>query len=278
MAPAYALLASLAWGVGDFMGGLKSRLMPALVVMAVSQPFGLVALVIAVAVRGTGPPGPEVAWAALAAVFGTLGLVAFYRGMAAGAISVVVPLAAVAAGIPVIWGLTQGDHVSFLQEVGFVAALGGGLMASLERGATRRQFAAGTGWALLALLGFGGYFIPLHASAAHDWLWPSLIFRAVSVTLVWSALLLTRQRQRVRGVRPHLVVLAAIGLLDTGGNTLFAAASASHGLLSVVSVLASLYPAVTVLLARFALGERVERSQNIGILVTLAGVVLISAG
>ncbi len=278
MAPAYALLASLCWGVGDFMGGLKSRLMPALVVMAVSQPFGLVALVIAVAVRGTGPPGPEVAWAALAAVFGTLGLVAFYRGMAAGAISVVVPLAAVAAGIPVIWGLTQGDHVSALQEVGFVAALGGGLMASLERGASRRQFAAGTGWALLALLGFGGYFIPLHASAAHDWLWPSLIFRAVSVTLVWSALLLTRQRQRVRGVRPHLVVLAAIGLLDTGGNTLFAAASASHGLLSVVSVLASLYPAVTVLLARFALGERVERSQNIGILVTLAGVVLISAG
>ena len=278
MAPAYALLASLCWGVGDFMGGLKSRLMPALVAMAVSQPFGLVALAIAVAVRGTGPPGPEVAWAALAAVFGTLGLVAFYRGMAAGAISVVVPLAAVAAGIPVIWGLTQGDQVSFLQEVGFAAALGGGLMASLERGATRRQFAAGTGWALLALLGFGGYFIPLHASAAHDWLWPSFIFRAVSVTLVWSALLLTRQRHHVRGVRPHLVALAAIGLLDSGGNTLFAAASASHGLLSVVSVLASLYPAVTVLLARFTLGERVERSQNIGILVTLAGVVLISAG
>ncbi len=98
------------------------------------------------------------------------------------------------------------------------------------------------------------------------------------MTLVWSALLLTRQRRRVRGVRPHLVALAAIGLLDSGGNTLFAAASASHGLLSVVSVLASLYPAVTVLLARFALGERVERSQNIGILVTLAGVVLISAG
>jgi drug/metabolite transporter (DMT)-like permease len=276
VAPAYALLASLCWGVGDFMGGLKSRLMPALVVMAVSQPFGLVALAIAVGVRGTGPPGPEVWWAALAAVFGTVGLVAFYRGMAAGAISVVVPLAAVAAGIPVIWGLAHGDHVSFIQEIGFVAALGGGLMTSLERGAARPQFAAGTGWALLALLGFGGYFIPLHASATHDWLWPSLIFRAVSVTLVWSALLLTRQR--ARGVRPHLLVLAAIGLLDTGGNTLFAAASASHGLVSVVSVLASLYPVVTVLLARFALGERVERMQDVGVLVTLAGVVLISAG
>jgi drug/metabolite transporter (DMT)-like permease len=276
VAPAYALLASLTWGVGDFLGGLKSRLMPALVVMAVSQPFGLAAAAIAVAVRGSGPPGPEVAWAALAAVFGTAGLVAFYRGMAAGAISVVVPLAAIASGIPVIWGLAHGDNVSFLQDVGFVAALGGGLLASIERGGQRARFASGTGWAIVALVGFGFYFIPLHASATHDWLWPSLVFRATSVTLVWSSLLLTRQR--ATGVRPHLAVLAVVGLLDTGGNTLFAAASESHGLLSVVSVLASLYPVVTVLLARFVLGERVERTQELGIVVTLAGVVLISAG
>jgi len=67
VAPAYALLASLAWGVGDFLGGLKSRVMPALLVMAASQPFGLAALAVAVAVRGTGPPGPEVAWAATVA-------------------------------------------------------------------------------------------------------------------------------------------------------------------------------------------------------------------
>jgi drug/metabolite transporter (DMT)-like permease len=276
VAPAYALLASLTWGVGDFLGGLKSRVMPALVVMAVSQPFGLAAAAIAVAVRGSGPPGPEVAWAALAAVFGTAGLLAFYRGMAAGAISVVVPLAAIASGIPVIWGLAHGDNVSFLQDVGFVAALGGGLLASIERGGQRARFASGTGWAIVALVGFGFYFIPLHASATHDWLWPSLVFRATSVTLVWSSLLLTRQR--ATGVRPHLAVLAVVGLLDTGGNTLFAAASESHGLLSVVSVLASLYPVVTVLLARFVLGERVERTQELGIVVTLAGVVLISAG
>jgi len=276
VAAAYALLASLAWGFGDFLGGTKSRVMPVLVVMAVSQPFGLVAAAIAVAVRGSGPPGPEVAWAALAGVMGTLGLVAFYRGMAAGAISVVVPLAAAAAGIPVIWGLAQGDSVSFLQELGFVAALGGGLMTSLERGGDRARFASGTGWAVLALLGFGGYFIPLHASATHDWLWPSLVFRSTSVTLVWTAVLLSRQS--VRGVRPHLAALAVVGLLDTGGNTLFAAASESHGLLSVVSVLASLYPVVTVLLARHVLRERVERSQELGVIVTLAGVVLISAG
>jgi drug/metabolite transporter (DMT)-like permease len=276
VAPAYALLASLAWGVGDFFGGLKSRVMPALVVMGMSQPFGLAALGIAVAISGRGPHGPEVAWAALAAVFGTTGLAAFYRGMAAGAISVVVPLAAVASGIPVIWGLTQGDKVSFLQEIGFVAALGGGLMASIERGGQRPAFARGTGWALLALLGFGAYYVPLHASAAHDWLWPSFVFRATSVTMVWTLLLLTRRRPA--GTRPHLLALAAVGLLDTGGNTLFAAASSSHGLLSVVSVLASLYPAVTVLLARFVLGERVQRTQDVGVVVTLAGVVLISAG
>jgi len=276
VAPAYALLASLAWGVGDFLGGLKSRVLPALVVMGCSQPFGLAAVAIAVAVRGSGPPGVEVLWAIPASLSGTIGLVGFYRGLEAGAMSVVAPLAAVAAAIPVIWGLTQGDHVSFLQELGFVAALGGGVLASLERGGTRARFATGTGWAVIAMLGFGFYFVALHASATHDWLWPSFIFRATSVGLVWSTLLVTRQR--VQGIRPHLGALVAIGLLDTGGNTLFAAASNAHGLVSVVSVLASLYPAVTVLLARFALGERVQRSQDVGVLVTLAGVVLISAG
>ena len=276
MAALLALAASLSWGVGDFLGGVKARVLPSLLVMAASQPFGLAALGVAVAVRGTGIPGPEVAWSALAAVAGTVGLFAFYRGMAAGAMSVVVPLAAVAAAIPVIWGLAQGDRVSFLQELGFVAALGGGLMTSLERRGDRARFASGTGWAVLALLGFGCYYIPLHASATHDWLWPSLIFRAVSVTLAWAALLLSRQR--VRGVRSHLAALAAIGLLDTGGNTLFAAASSSHGLLSVVSVLASLYPVITVLLARLMLGERVQRTQDAGVLLVLVGVVLITAG
>ena len=274
-----ALAASLAWGFGDFLGGVKSRELPALVVMGASQPFGLVVLVVMVAVRGTGPPGAEIAWAALSATLGTIGLAAFYRGMAAGAMSVVAPIASVAAGFPVVWGLVQGDKVSFLQELGFVAALGGSLMASLERGGgggERRRFAAGAGWGVLAMLAFGGYYVPLHMAAQHDWLWPSLVFRMTSVTIVWSALLVSRAR--LGGVRPHLAVLAAVGVLDTGGNVFFAAASSTHGLLSVVSVLASLYPVATVLLARLALGERVQFSQDVGVVVTLAGVVLISAG
>jgi uncharacterized membrane protein len=275
LAPGLALGASLAWGVGDFLGGVKSRALPALVVMALSQPFGLAALVVAVAVRGEGPHGPEVAWAALAALLGTSGIVAFYRGMAAGAISVVVPIAAVGSGIPVVWGLIQGDPVSFLQELGFVAAIGGSVLTSVERG-ERPRLAAGAGWGVLAMLAFGAYFVPFHAAARHDWLWPSLLFRIVSVSLVFSALLVSRTTPR--GIRPHLGALVAIGLLDTGGNVLFAAASSRHGLLSVVSVLASLYPVVTVMLARLVLGERLQLTQNFGAVTTLTGVVLISAG
>jgi drug/metabolite transporter (DMT)-like permease len=277
LAPLLALGASLSWGTADFLGGLKSRLFSPLAVMAVSQPFGLVALGIAVAARGSAPPGAEVAWACLSAVLGTLGLAAFYRGLAVGSMSVVAPIAAVAAGIPVAWGVAiSGDRLSGLQAIGIVAAIGGAVVAALERDAGGARIAAGVGWAALAMLGFGGYFVPLHAAAAHDWLWPAFLFRCTSVPLVW--LLLYARRGRVRGTRSQLVPLATVGLLDTGANALFAAASTRHGLLSVVSVLASLYPVVTVLLARHLLGERVQRTQDFGVAITLVGVVLITAG
>lgn len=277
MAAFLALAASLSWGVGDFLGGVKARVIPSLMVMAASQPFGLAALGIAVAVRGTGIPGDEVAWAALSALLGTVGLFAFYRGMAAGAISVVAPIAALSAGIPVIWGIAvSGNHVSGLQAIGFIAAIGGSVAASLELQPERRRVAAGVGWAVFAMFAFGAYYIPMHAASTQDWLWPAFLFRCTSVTIVWSVVLI--KRLRPTGLRPHLAALIAIGFLDTGGNALFAAASSSHGLLSVISVLASLYPVVTVLLARMLLGERVQRTQDAGVLLVLVGVVLITAG
>jgi len=277
LAALLALCASLSWGVGDFLGGVKARVLPSLTVLAVSQPFGLAALGIAVVVRGTAVPGGEVAWSALAAVFGTIGLFSFYRGMAVGAITVVTPIAAVAAAIPVIWGVAvSGDHIDGLQAIGFVAALGGSVAASLELRPERTQVAAGVGWAVLAMLCFGAYYIPMHAASTQDWLWPAFLFRCTSVTLVWSVVLARRARPTT--LRGHWAALIAIGLLDTGGNALYAAASSSHGLLSIVSVLASLYPVVTVLLARILLGERVERTQDAGVLVVLVGVVLITAG
>jgi uncharacterized membrane protein len=277
LAALLALCASLSWGVGDFLGGVKARALPALTVLAASQPFGLAALGVAVAVRGTGIPGDEVGWAALSALFGTVGLFAFYRGMAVGAITVVTPIAAVAAAIPVIWGVAvSGDHIDGLQAIGFVAAVGGSVAASLERRPERTQIAAGVGWAVLAMLMFGGYYVPMHAASSQDWLWPAFLFRCTSVTLVWAVVL--ARRSWPSGLRTHWPGLIAIGVLDTGGNALFAAASSAHGLLSVVSVLASLYPVVTVLLARLMLGERVQRTQDAGVLVVLVGVVLITAG
>ena len=163
--------------------------------------------------------------------------------------SVVAPIAALAAGIPVIWGVAvSGNHVSSLQAVGFAAAIGGSVAASLELRPERRQIAAGVGWAVLAMLAFGAYYLPMHAASTQDWLWPAFLFRCTSVTLVWSIVLV--RRAWPTGLRGHWLALIAIGFLDTGGNALYAAAASSHGLLSVVSVLASLYPVVTVLLAR----------------------------
>ena len=206
MAALLALAASLSWGVGDFLGGVKARVLPSLTVLAVSQPFGLAALGVAVAVRGAGIPGDEVAWAALAAVFGTVGLFAFYRGMAAGAMSVVTPIAALAAGIPVIWGVAvSGDQVSSLQAVGFAAAIGGSVAASLELRPERGQIAAGVGWAVLAMLAFGAYYLPMHAASTQDWLWPAFLFRCTSVTLVWSIVLV--RRAWPTGLRGHWLAI-----------------------------------------------------------------------
>jgi drug/metabolite transporter (DMT)-like permease len=271
---ALALAAAASWGVGDFLGGLKSRSLSPIAILIVAQPIGLALLAIWVAARGEGLPGSSVLWACLAAVLGTTGLVAFYRGMAAGALSIVAPIAGAGAAIPVIWGLARGDHPSGLQELGFVAAFAGVILASFERRPQATRLAAGAGWAVIAMLAFGAYYIPMHAASHGDFLWAAFVFRLTSTTLIACAWLVLRPR---RARRADLPVLASIGVLDTGGNVFFAAAS-SRGLVSVVSVLASLYPVVTVLLARAVLHERVHRSQELGIALALGGIVLISAG
>jgi drug/metabolite transporter (DMT)-like permease len=275
LAAVLALGASLSWGIGDFFGGIKSRVLHPLAIMAVSQPIGLGLLAVAVAVRATAPPGPDVAWALLAAVFGTTALAAFYRGMAVGAITIVAPIAGAGAAIPVVVGLATGDRPSALQGAGFAAAIVGVVLSSWERSPGRSRWAAGAGFGIVAMVGFGLYFVFLHMASGDDFLWPAFLFRVVSVSLVWGALLFIRPG--TGGIRAAWPVLIAIGVLDTGGNTLFAAASA-HGSVSVTSVLASLYPVVTVLLARYRLRERVHRLQELGIALTIAGIVLVSTG
>jgi drug/metabolite transporter (DMT)-like permease len=275
LAAPLALGASASWGFGDFLGGVKSRTLHPLAILAVSQPVGLAVLGVVVAVRATAPPGAEVAWAAPAAVVGTIGLAAFYRGMAVGAISIVAPIAGAGAAIPVLVGVLRGDRPSLLQGVGFAAAIAGVVLTSWERRPDQSWFAAGAGFGLISMVAFGCYFVFLHQASGDDFLWPAFLFRVVSTSLVWVALLVLRPA--VHGVGGAFLMLALIGLLDTGGNTLYAAAS-SYGALSVTAVLASLYPVVTVLLARYRLRERVHRLQELGIALTIAGIVLVSTG
>lgn len=275
LAAVCALGASLAWGLGDFLGGLKSRTVPLLVVMLGAQVSGVIGIAIVVAVAGNGPPGRAVLWASLAALFGTLGLASFYRGMAVGSISIVAPIAAVAAVVPVTFGIATGDAVSTGHLLGFALALGGVALASFEQSPTgSARMAAGVPWAIAAVVGFGGYYVPMHRASEQDFLWAALVFRGTAGLLTLAAWLAFRPP--LGAARGSLRTIALIGLADTAGNVLFAAA-ASRGDVSVVSVLATLYPVTTIALAAIVLSERIDRLQRFGVAAALAGVVLLSA-
>ena len=268
-----ALGASLAWGFADFFGPLVSRTLGSLRVLFWAQVGGVLAIGLAVAVRGQGPAGWAVLFAIAASVGGMLGLFAYYRGMQQGAMSVVAPIAGVSAIVPVIFGIATGDNPSLVQVVGIACALVGVGLASIEHHEGSRRVAAGAGLALLAAVGFGFYFPWMHAAGKVDFWWASLVFR--STALLMLAAVVAARHTPLR-LRPRdLVVAGAVGVGDTIGNFLFAASS-GHGLVSLTSVLASLYPVVTVLLAATVLHERVARLQKAGIVLTLTGVVLIS--
>jgi drug/metabolite transporter (DMT)-like permease len=159
--------------------------------------------------------------------------------------------------------------------VGIVCALLGVALASREPGENDRRLAAGVGLAILAAIGFGFYFPFMHVAGDENPWWASLIFRCVSTLVILTAVLARRPPLRVGRVDLGIVVL--VGLGDMMGNLLFAASS-GHGLVSVTSVLASLYPIVTIALARIVLQEHVAGSQRVGIALTLTGVALIAAG
>jgi drug/metabolite transporter (DMT)-like permease len=271
---ALALGASLTWGFADFFGPLKGRTLGALRVLVYVQLGGLVVIALIVGIRGKGPADLGALFAIPAAISGTLGLYAYYRGMAVGAMSIVAPIAGISAGVPVMFGIATGDRPSLWQWLGIAAALGGVFLASREPG-RGGKVAAGVGLALLAAVGFGGYFPPMHAAGHADFWWASLFFRMTSSSIILAAVAIRRPSLSVAPIQVPL--LALIGIGDMLGNLLFAAASTS-GLVSITSVLASLYPIVTVVLARLVLRERVARAQEAGIALTLAGVALISAG
>jgi drug/metabolite transporter (DMT)-like permease len=273
-----ALAASLCWGVGDFIGGSKSRVLPVLVVLVCSQLVGLVWIgAVALIAEDPVPGTREIVLAALSAVAGTAGLVCFFRAIAIGKMSLVVPIAATAAVVPVIVGIATGDRPGPLQLAGMVVALGGAVMASREPGeeGERGSLAAGVLLAALSALFIGFFFLAIDGASDGGAVWASLVNRITSVTLLLLAAAVVRPK--LATARPHLPALALAGTLDVSANLLFAAAT-TEGLISLVSVAGSLYPVITVLLARLLLKERVHRVQEVGVVAALGGIVLIAAG
>jgi drug/metabolite transporter (DMT)-like permease len=275
VAAALALGASLAWGTGDFLGGRAARVIHVLTVLAVSQLVGLVAVFCwALLSSDAFPPVGDVAAAAAAGVGGAVGLAALYRGMAIGAMGVVAPISALAPLIPLVVGIAGGERPSAVQLLGTALALAGVAVLSRDPG-ERRGRATGTGLALVAAAGFGSYFVFLDSAADTGVPWAVTIARATAAGLAVAAAL--RVSASLRPPLPVLPALAAIGLADVSANVLFGLAS-TRGLLAVVSVLASLYPVVTVALARIVLGERLAVSQRLGGAGAIGGAALVAAG
>lgn len=280
LAVALGLGSSLAWGVADFLGGLASRRMAVLWVLAVSQVAGLALVAVAVLVHGEGPPAARyLVFGALSSVVGVGALGAFYRGLSVGAMAVVAPISSTAAVIPVVAGVAAGERPSSLQLGGIVAAVAGIVLASRERvvehEAGGARVARGAGLALLAALGFGFFFVLIDAASEGDVFWALLSNRLMGVAML---VILVAALRPAAGLRERdWPTLAVIGLLDVGANAMFAAAS-TQGLVSIVGVCGSLYPVVTVLLARLVLGERVRALQLAGVALALSGVMAIAAG
>lgn len=267
-----ALLASLLWGTADFLAGRASRVHPAAMVALVGQAMGLTALALVLLVRGA--DGGAVAGGALSGLFGAAAVLSFYRALALGTMSIVAPIVATSAIVPVLAGvLLDGERPGGLQWVGIAVALTGVVLASREHdGTTAVDSAKAIRLALAAAVLIGCALVFLDAAAEHDALTGVGVARAVSVPILVVVALQARARVPWRTVPS----LAVIGLLDTGANTAFAIAT-TGGLLSLVAVLGGLFPVVTVALAYLLLHERLLGIQRTGVLLALAGIPLISA-
>jgi drug/metabolite transporter (DMT)-like permease len=279
MAILLALLSAAAWGVSDFCAGLGSRDLGAARVTVAAQTLGLLTAGVAVLLfHGAGARASALEWGALSGVGSAVGTLALYHGLAVGRMTVVATLSGVlAAVVPVIVGLVLGNTLSLAAALGIAIAVPAILLVSW-RPEPHGDLGPGAGvpYGLLAGLGFGLLFIALDRAGTHSGAWPLIPGQLVSVLLILPfALRGLRQRARVsRG--PILLALAA-GLLSGTANLLFLAAT-GHGELAIVAVLAALYPAITVLLARVVLSERWSASQVAGLAAAVAAVILVSVG
>jgi len=282
-----ALLSSLLWGVADFSGGKAARERPALVVVFVSQAVGLLVAVVAALVAGSfSDPVGYLPWAITAGLAGALAVVLFYRALAIGTMGVVAPLAALGVVVPVVLGLLGGALPSLLCLAGIVVAVVGVTVAARPgRTAVPRPdgHALSIVLALGAALGFGLLQYAISGGSAYSTTMTMVAMRASSVPILALVTMVTLRRAgrnrsgRGRMGRSLLLMMVAVGILDVSANLMFGLATLS-GQLPVVAVLGSLYPAVTVLMARVVDHERLSRVQDLGVVAAVAGVAMIAAG
>jgi drug/metabolite transporter (DMT)-like permease len=273
---ALALASSVVWGAADFSGGSLTKRLPTFAVTVVSQAAGFVALLVALGVRGD-VTGRSLALGALAGLGGGTGLAAFYRALSIGTMSVVSPLAACGAVVPFGIAIAAGDRPSALALVGAGAALAGAVLASVEeRRASSPERGRAVALALFAAVALGVFVYFLGLGSREGDALSTLVGARVGSLAVLLALV-GAMRAPLRLTPASLPAVAAVGLADVSANALFAIAS-SRGLLSLVAVLGSLYPVVTVQRAHVLLGERLTRAQQAGVVVALAGVAAIAGG
>jgi drug/metabolite transporter (DMT)-like permease len=277
-----AIVAALSYGAADFLGGTATkRAGESLGIVAGSSLVGVGLLLLLVPVApGAGASVADVAWGAGAGLAGGLGVVLFYRALAAGVMSVVAPVTAVISAIvPVVAGLALGEHPGAVALGGVALAVVAVALLSREAPGKAELRAVPTArvlpLAFIAGLGFGGFFVLLDRTGDHSGLWPLVASRTTTFALtVVIAAVFGRSLRFPAAVRRSVL---GTGVLDMAANALFLVAN-REGLLALVAVIVSLYPASTIALAQFFLGERLARHQLVGVVIAAAAVVLIAAG
>jgi drug/metabolite transporter (DMT)-like permease len=276
-----ALGASVAWGASDFLGGLVSRRMAVAEVLFWAQLTGLaLAVAIWMAAGGDLPSARAAATGAVAGLAELVGFLLLYRGLAVGQMSTIAPLAALTAVLPVAVSVGAGERVAALEAGGMVLAITGSALAAGDP--KTKRAVRGAGLALGAALAFGVFLLALGDAGEEAGPAAVLCGRLASVTVL-TAFLAGRADKNIRrfcpAARADRPALAILGGLDVLANVAYAEAarggSGGHGL-ATVSVLGSLYPLTTVLLARAFLGERLGRIRLTGVTAVLGGVALIS--
>ena len=280
MAVFLGLAVAATYGAADFCGGLASKRAAAWSVALGAQYVGFAGIGLLLLIDGAPiAPGRDLLLGAVASCAGVLGVGLLYFGLARGPMGVVAPITAVGSAIvPVVWGLAQGERPGSAALAGVVVALCAVVLISHTAGGeddparpARATLIAAVG----AGLAFGTFFVVLSHAGDDSGFWPIFSGRMASTTVLLLVLTVLRRPLLPRGAAPVVVVLA--GLFDVAANALFLLAT-REGLLSLVSVLASLYPATTVILARGVLHERLQRHQLVGLAAALGGVALITGG